>query len=135
MKRIDLILTILFFVPAATLGGCSRSEINTNTAANSRPQNMAANGQPQNTNVNAASPNTDAGVKGYPQQVADDFVQACEDEGTKSDLCKCVFEKIREKYAFEEFQVIASEIEAGQAPEDFLKFSDAASADCMKQAK
>ena len=135
MRRIHLVLAILFFAWAATFAGCSRSESNSNVAVNSQPQNTAANTQPQNPAVNAGNANTEMGENGYTQQVADDFVQACEGGGSKPELCKCVFEKIRDKYTFEEFQAFASDIEEGQPPEDFLKFTDAARADCMKQTK
>lgn len=123
MRLRNLDLLIVVFMSAAGFVGCSGSQDNTHTAANSERPNTAAN-----TNT---SPN-DTGKIGYPPHVADDFVRGCEGQGVKPELCRCIFEKIREKYSFEDFQVIESEINSGQPPNHFIEFSDKARVECLK---
>ena len=116
-------LVIMVFISAATLIGCFGSQDNTNIAANSEIQNRAAN-----THSGA----TYSGKIVYPPQIADDFVKGCEGQGAKPELCKCVFEKIQQRYSYEEFQAIGSEINAGHPPDHFIEFSDRARVECLK---
>ena len=68
----------------------------------------------------------------YPQSVADEFLRTCGAAGSNGEFCKCVFEKVQEKYTFEEFSVIESKLAAGRPQDEFVEFIGKARAQCTK---
>jgi len=104
-------------------------------AANTNAANANGGNQPAAVNANSGTANansTTAENRAYPQEVADEFLKSCEESGSKSDFCECVFEKVQQQYPFEEFSVIESKIIAGEPPEDFVEFTGRARAACTK---
>ena len=115
-------LLILAF--CCLLSACSGGAGNSNTAANGNIANASAG-----KNIAA----TNAGTKeAYPESVKDEFLKSCVAAGSQAMFCACVFEKVQNKYSFEEFSVIESKISAGNTPEDFAEFSGKARAECTK---
>ncbi len=112
MRLLNPGLVIVVFMSAAAFVGCSGGQASTNTVSNSGIQNTAAN---------TSRATTDTGKIGYPPQVVDDFVRGCDGQGAKPELCKCLFDKIQQKYSFAEFQAIGSEINAGRPPNHFVE--------------
>lgn len=121
MKKTLLNLVALGAVSAFAFLGCSSGSSNSANA-------IATN----SNNVAAANANDIGGGTAYPQSVADKFLESCEGAGSKPEFCACVFEKIQQKYTFEEFSVIESKLVAGQPPADFVEFSGKARAACTK---
>lgn len=115
---------VLVLVLAGALIGCSGSRDNMNTGG--------TNTTAANNAVKSDDSNNTAVSDKYPQPVAEEFLKACEGAGSKREFCQCVFEKVQQKYTFEEFSVIESEITAGQPPKDFVEFSGKARAECAK---
>jgi hypothetical protein len=68
----------------------------------------------------------------YPIEVLNAFMDSCKKSGGKQETCLCVFEKVQQKYTFEEYSVLEAKMAGGQAPEDFLEFVGKARAECMK---
>ena len=104
--------------------GCSGDQ----PTSNAKPTNNTP------ASVNNAATDANAGSESgrYPDSVAEEFVKSCERSGSSRAFCSCVFEKVQERYTFEEFSVIESKIIAGQTPEDFVEFSGKARAACTK---
>ena len=133
INSIGLVLLLVF---STAIVGCSGSENagNTNVAVtNEAKVNVnATNEAKPNVNVtNEAKENVSAKNE-YPENVVDEFVKSCESAGSDRTFCTCVLDKVQGKYTFEEFSVIESKINAGQAPDEFVEFTGKARAECTK---
>ena len=132
-NSIGLVLLLVF---STALLGCSGSENagNTNVAVtNEGNQNVRVTNE-GNQNVSAtneAKANVSAKNE-YPEKVIDEFIKSCESAGSDRTFCGCVLDKVQGKYTFEEFSVIESKINAGQAPDEFVEFTGKARAECTK---
>ena len=130
------IVLVLLLVLSTALVACSGSENagNTNVAVtNGSNQNVNATNEAK-TNVSAtneAKQNVSA-TNEYPENVKDEFIKSCESAGSDRTFCGCVLDKVQSKYTFEEFSVIESKINAGQAPDEFVEFTGKARAECTK---
>lgn len=123
MKSLRLNIVVLTVVLCSALFACSRNAGNTNTATNDNSGNSTAA---------ASTPRESAEKVAYPQAVADEFLKSCETAGSDLNFCKCIFDKIQDKYSFEEFSVIESKISAGTPPDEFVEFTGRARAQCTR---
>ena len=114
----------LLFACCSLFAACAGTQPETNTPANAGASNASAV-----TNTAAANSN---GSREYPEETEDAFLDSCEDAGGTEPFCTCVFEKVEEKYTFEEFSVIESKLVAGTPPEEFVEFTGKARAECAK---
>lgn len=74
--------------------------------------------------------------KEYPDSVRQNFIASCSrNSDGKTELCNCLFEKLKENYSFEEYIAIEEQVKAGQTPQDFLSLMDKASLECNEQIK
>ena len=117
-KFVLVLILGLFFA----LMACAGNAGNTNSAP-------AANGGPSNATVAASS--SDSRIA-YPQSVATEFVRSCQAAGSEAKFCACVFDKVQNKYSFEEFSIIEAKIRAGTPPEEFVEFTGRARAQCTR---
>ena len=104
------------------LMACAGNAGNTNSSP-------AANGSSANATVAASSSDTKIA---YPQAVANEFLRSCQAAGSEAKFCACVFDKVQNKYSFEEFSVIEAKISAGTPPEEFVEFTGRARAQCTR---
>jgi len=114
-------LSVIALIGAACLLACSSNEPVTNTGTTNT---SATNAVTTNTTP-AASPE-------YSESVAEQFRQGCEGSGSTPAFCACVFDKVKQKYTFEEFSEIERKILAGNSPSDFVEFTRKTSAECGK---
>ena len=131
MKTLGSKVVLFTMLLSTALAACSRN------AGNANSGNMNAGPTATNNAAPASSPvagNTSSNSAGepYPQQVADEFLKSCEEAGSESKFCRCVFDKVQERYSFEEFSVIESKLTAGNPPDEFVEFTGRARAQCMK---
>lgn len=132
-KSIVLVLLLTF---STALGACSGSENtgNTNVAAtNAGTQNVSTTNEAKEnlSATNARNANVSARNE-YPEEVVEEFIRSCEAAGSDRSFCRCVLDKVEGKYTFEEFSVIESKINAGQAPDEFVEFTGKSRAECTK---
>lgn len=114
----------LLFACCTLFAACAGTQPEMNIPANAGASNKSAV-----TNATAANSN---GSREYPRETADAFLESCEEAGSTGTFCTCVFEKVQEKYTFEEFSVIESKLMAGTPPEEFVEFTGKARAECTK---
>ena len=72
--------------------------------------------------------------KTYPAEVRDNFVNACckKNEDLRP-MCNCMFDKIKDKYTYKEYVDLEQKMKAGETPQEFLDFTNEATAACTEQ--
>jgi hypothetical protein len=133
-SRISVLAVLLMF--SAALAACSGAENagNTNVAVtNEGKQNVSVTNEAKGdvSATNESNANLTARNE-YPDNVVEEFLRSCVAAGSERSFCRCVLDKVQDKYTFEEFSVIESKINAGQAPEEFVEFTGMARAECSK---
>lgn len=128
MKGSILYSGVLVAALALIGAGCSNDQPvpNTNAGSNANTTNTAV------ANSNTGNANVAAENREYPAEVAEEFMKSCEESGSPSGFCTCMFEKIQQKYTFEEFSTIETKISAGEPPDEFVEFTGKARAECTK---
>lgn len=124
IKRFGL---LIFVVCSSVCAGCSSTQPNANTAANTSAP--AANSATLNTNQGSTST---ASSTAYPQDTRDAFLRSCESAGSTTVFCTCVFDKIQQKYPYEEFKAMEEAMLDGKTPTEFIKFSEQTRTECGK---
>lgn len=66
----------------------------------------------------------------YPENVRQNFINSCLQNGGSQQTCSCVYDKIQRRFTFEEYVKIESEIISGQMPEYFNNFISNAKSEC-----
>jgi hypothetical protein len=126
VNKLSSILVVLILVCCSALFACSGNAGNTNTV--SPATNNPANAVPASNN-----PPAPAEQAAYPQEVADEFLKSCQGAGSDAKLCSCLFDRIQDKYSFEEFTVMELKLSNGEPPEEFVQFVGSAKAQCRRE--
>ena len=126
MNALSFKFGMLIVAVCMVASACSGNQGNTNS--NSAATRTSANSTPASNNAQRPTEKV-----AYPQSVADEFMKSCQKAGSNAKFCRCLFDKIQDRYSLEEFSVIESKLIAGTPPEEFVEFTGKARAECTSR--
>ena len=106
ISRASLAISLALFAPAFL--GCGGSEEPARTEPAEQPSQTA---QAEPT-AEQPSPTAEAEAGGYPAEVEQNFITACEANGGSTSQCSCALDEVKKEFTFEEFK---AEDEAARA--------------------
>lgn len=72
--------------------------------------------------------------KEYPAEVKANFIKSCAAKANgNTALCECMFEKIKERYSYQEFVKLENDLNKGIQSQPFMNYVDSATRRCVAE--